>query len=164
MNGSLVAIWIKRTRRGAMERVDTAELVAGRGVVGNANQGGRRQVTLIEEEAWQRLQRELGVSFDPSVRRANLMLRGIPLRNSAGNILTIGTTRLRIAGETRPCQRMDEAVPGLRQAMSSHWGGGAFAEVLVDGVINVGDEAVWENDAEQLSFVERLVDAARRLR
>jgi MOSC domain-containing protein YiiM len=39
---------------------------------------------------------------------------------------------------------MDEAVPGLRRAMDPHWGGGAFAEVLDDGTIRVGDPAVWE--------------------
>ena len=45
----LEAIWIKRVRRGKMDPVLTAELIAGKGIVGNANQGGRRQVTIIEK-------------------------------------------------------------------------------------------------------------------
>jgi hypothetical protein len=42
---------------------------------------------------------------------------------------------------------MDDAVPGLRKAMSIPWGGGAFAEVLDDGVITIGDYAHWEESA-----------------
>ncbi len=40
--GTLEAIWLKRVRGGPMDPVASAELVAGRGLVGNANQGGRR--------------------------------------------------------------------------------------------------------------------------
>ena len=49
MTGHLRAIWIKRMKRGPMDPRETATLVPGRGLVGNANQGGRRQVTLISE-------------------------------------------------------------------------------------------------------------------
>jgi hypothetical protein len=34
---------------------------------------------------------------------------------------------------------MEEAVAGLRSAMSVPWGGGAFGEVLDDGEIAIGD-------------------------
>jgi MOSC domain-containing protein YiiM len=142
-NGELAAIWIKRFKRGPMDRVPSAELIAGKGLVGNANQGGRRQVTLIEEEAWQRMMSELGGAIDPSHRRANLMLRDFSLRDSRGRELLIGTCRIRIFGETRPCERMDEALPGLRSAMSPEWRGGAFGEVLNDAEIRVGDEVRW---------------------
>ena len=91
--GQLKAIWIKRANRGKMDPVESVELVAGKGIVGNANQGARRQVTIIEEEVWQ-----------------------------------------------APCERMEEAAPGLRQAMYADWGGGAFAMVVKGGIINVGDD------------------------
>src|SRR5919202_1521409 len=58
--GTLEAIWIKRFRRGPMDPAPTARLVAGRGIVGNANQGGKRQVTIIAREAWEAVTRELG--------------------------------------------------------------------------------------------------------
>jgi len=147
MEGVLELIWIKRARRGAMDRVSTATMVAGRGLVGNADQGRRRQVTLIEQEVWEELMRQLDASIPPNTRRANLLVSGIPLAHSRDRILRIGSCLLRIRGETRPCKRMDEALPGLRAAMQVDWGGGVFAEILDGGEIAVGDEVRWEGSA-----------------
>jgi MOSC domain-containing protein YiiM len=140
----LERIWIKRARLGPMDPVDRARIVAGRGLVGNAHQGGRRQVTLLAREHWADITHHLPTP-DPIVRRANLLLSDIELVGSRGNVLRIGSVRLQILGETRPCERMDAAVPGLRQALGVPWGGGAFAEVLNDGEVSVGEAASWES-------------------
>ena len=142
--GRLETIWLKRAHRGPMDEVDTAMLVAGRGLVDNADQGRRRQVTLIEREIWAKLMAELDASVSPSVRRANFMVSGVGLADTRGRILRVGSCRLRIAGETKPCERMDEALPGLRAAMRPEWRGGAFAEVLDDGMVSVGDVVRWD--------------------
>lgn len=142
--GRLDAIWIKRAHRGPMDPAAAAEVRAGRGIVGNADQGRKRQVTLIERETWERLMGELDAEVPPAARRANLMLSGMALAETRGRVLRIGACRFRIAGETRPCERMDEALPGLRAAIRPAWGGGAFAEALDDGTIAVGDPVTWE--------------------
>jgi hypothetical protein len=67
--GRIEAIWIKRAKRGSMDAVAKAQAVAGRGIVGNANQGGRRQVTLIDADAWETLMKTLGGTLPPSARR-----------------------------------------------------------------------------------------------
>ena len=139
----LRAIWIKRFKRGPMDAVESADLVAGRGIVGNADQGRRRQVTLIEEEVWADLMHRLGGSLAPSARRANLMVRGLALAESRGRVLHVGPCRIRIYGETKPCERMEEALPGLKVLMFPDWRGGAFGEVLDDGRIAVGDAVQW---------------------
>ncbi|MCI0662798.1 MAG: MOSC domain-containing protein [Acidobacteria bacterium] len=132
-------------KRGPMDTVSSAQLVAARGLVGNANQGGHRQVTLIEEEVWETLMAQLGSDLSPATRRANLMISGLELALSRGRVLHIGECRIRVNGETKPCERMEEALPGLKVAMYDGWKGGAYGEVLDDGQINVGDEVWWSD-------------------
>lgn len=153
-NGKLEAIWIKRAHRGAMDAAERAQLKAGRGLVGNADQGGKRQVTIIEQETWSRLMAETRGSLDPSTRRANLLISSVPLAESRKRVLQIGAVRIRIYGETKPCERMEEAQAGLRAAMYDNWGGGAYGEVLDDGEIAVGDPVGWveEQKTERQGF------------
>jgi MOSC domain-containing protein YiiM len=144
MPGTLDRIWIKRAHRGKMDPVDRATLVAGRGLEGNANYGGRRQVTLLSREQWADATRTLGADVAPAARRANLFIAGIDFEQSRGRIIRIGACRIRVLGETRPCERMDEACNGLRAALDPHWRGGAFGEVLDDGEIVIGDVVDWD--------------------
>jgi len=127
-----------------MDARQSATLIEGKGVQGNVDRSSRRQVTLIEREVWDALMRETGSSAPPSTRRANLMVSGISLADTRKRVLRIGGTRLEIAGETKPCERMEEAVSGLRAAMYDNWRGGAFAKVLTGGEIRVGDVVDWE--------------------
>jgi MOSC domain-containing protein YiiM len=142
--GRLEEIFLKRMKRGPMDGVNRATLITGRGIVGNANQGGRRQVTILSREKWLALMAQLSADLEPRARRANIVLSGIDLENSRGRILRIGACRLRVRGETRPCEQMEEALSGLQAAMRPHWGGGAFAEVIDGGEITVGDDVGWE--------------------
>ena len=91
------------------------------------------------------MMRDLCAAVPPKARRANLLVSGLTLAQSRDRILRVGACRLRIGGETRPCERMDEALPGLRARMAVDWGGGVFAQVLDGGEISVGDEVRWES-------------------
>lgn len=144
MPGQLNAIYVKRMKRGPMDPVSEADFVAGAGIRGNANQGGRRQVTIIEKELWEKMMENLKSDLPPSTRRANLLVEGICLANTVGKTLRVGGCRILINGETKPCERMDEALPGLKDEMEPLWRGGAFGEILDSGKVAVGDEVMWE--------------------
>ena len=126
-----------------MDAVTSAQLVAGRGIVGNANQGGKRQVTLMAPELWN----DSPPSWErrtPARDERTSSCRTSFSRNSRGKTLRVGTVRIRIYGETRPCDKMDDAMPRIRAALGVPWGGGAFGEVWTTGAITIGDPADWD--------------------
>ena len=147
--GRIERLWVKRAHRGAMDARESITLIANRGVEGSADRGGRRQVTILEREVWDALARELGSDAGPETRRANVLVSGIDLRASRGRVLRLGGTRVRIAGEVKPCERMEEAVTGLRALMYPEWRGGAFGQILDGGTVSVGDVAEWEEPASR---------------
>jgi hypothetical protein len=65
-SGRIDAIWIKRAHRGPMDAVSEATLIAGQGLAGNVDRSRRRHVALVEREAWERCEIEVGASADPS--------------------------------------------------------------------------------------------------
>ncbi len=156
--GVVEQIWLKRAKRGPMDAVASARVRAKRGLVGSANQGGRRQITLLEAERWAEhlaaIGREDDASLGPARRRANVLVRGISLINSRGRVLRIGAVRVQIAGETKPCHQMDEVYPGLQAVMRPAWGGGAFAMILDDGEIAIGDPISWDESTDPPSLFD----------
>jgi len=137
--GRLEAIWVKRSHSGSMDPVESAVLAKGQGIVGNADQGGWRQVTLLSSEQWAKA---VGRDVSPQIRRANLLVSGINLYESRNWKVKIAGNEMLVRGETKPCKLMDELKPGLQEALRPNWGGGAYAQVLSDGEIKVGDEVI----------------------
>ena len=142
--GEIVSIWVKPAHGKPMQPVDSARLLPGFGLEGGVDCGPTRQVTFIEEERWAEMMAELEADLDPSVRRANVLIRGLDLEESRGRFLTIGGSRLEIRGETRPCRLMDEMHDGLQEAMKPEWRGGAYAAILEGGEIRLGDRVEME--------------------
>ena len=153
MNGRLEAIWLKRAHGGPMDAVSSAT-IAELGLVGSADNNRYRPVTLIERDVWSALTHSVGSSAPPEERRANLMISGLSLAESRGRMLQIGGVRLRIAGETKPCEQMEDVAPGLQAAMRANWGGGGFAKVVTEGTINVGDAVAWVSDTDDVSATQ----------
>lgn len=141
--GRVERIWVKRAHEGPMDEAEVATLEPGKGIVGNADTGGRRQVTLVALDRWRRAEEELGAEVDPSLRRANVLVSGIELVGPRDRTVRIGSCRLLVHGETPPCAVMDAQHQGLRAALEADWGGGAYGEVLDAGEIRVGDPVEW---------------------
>jgi len=127
-----------------MDNVAAAELIENRGIKGNADQKGMRQITIITQENWINMMKELKMNLDPSLRRANVLVRGISLLGTRNRILRLGNCLIHVRGETRPCEQMDEASPGLKKVMQVNWNGGIFGTIVKGGIIKIGNQAVFE--------------------
>ena len=143
---ALRAIFLKRALGGPMDEVACARVRANLGLEGNVHQGSRRQITLLEEERWQAFMRRLGADIPYRARRANLIVSGMDLSaGRGGRILLVGSCRIQILGETKPCERMEGLLAGLEALMYPDWGGGAFGIAINDASIDVGARVCWED-------------------
>ncbi|MAB88781.1 MAG: MOSC domain-containing protein [Planctomycetota bacterium] len=142
--GQLDKIWVKRTKHGPMDGREAVDLVVGEGVVGNADTGGRRQVTVLDAARWAEACGRLGRDVDPSSRRANFLVSGVDLEGTTGRRLAIGSCVVLVNGETVPCEPLDASVPGIKAALQQDWAGGVYGQVVVGGAIAVGDPVAFE--------------------
>lgn len=136
----LLRIWLRPSTRTPPRPVERATAVAGVGLEGDHAHGGKRQVTLLSRESWADALAELGGGeLDPSSRRANLLVEGVDLGATIGKRLRVGAVELMVMGETRPCQLMDDARLGLRDALVPACRGGVFAQIVSGGEVATGD-------------------------
>ncbi len=145
----IVSIHIAAKGRGPMQAVDSVRAVPGKGLVGDRyflgagsfsqNPGTGREVTLIEMEAIEALQRELGLEIPPGDARRNIVTSGLALNHLVGREFSVGAVRLRGMRLCEPCKDLagmtgkPSILPGLIHR------GGLRCEILSEGVIQVGD-------------------------
>lgn len=140
LTGTLLGIARRSKPRDPMETVDAALVTTDAGLNGDCH--GRepgRQVTVISVEAWKDACRDLGFEVPWTMRRANLVIGGIDLRNSVGARISIGDLILEITEENPPCRVMDIQQLGLRKALKPQWRAGVACRVLSAGSVRVGD-------------------------
>ena len=136
----LLGIAHRTVPRAPMEQAESAEITCERGVANDLRgKPGKRQVTVLAREAWQRACAELGSELDWTLRRANLLVEGVDLQEASGAGLRIGDALLEICCETDPCALMDKFRSGLREALEPEWRGGVSCRVLEGGLVRIGD-------------------------
>jgi MOSC domain-containing protein YiiM len=138
MTGRIAGIAIKPEHYAPMQEVAEAR-VGDSGIEGSAWATTVRRVTLLFAEQWTEVQRELGVEIPWLLRRANVLVSGVHPRDIMKRQIRLGEVELLIHGETKPCERMDEAHPGLRAALRPDLRGGVYGSVVQAGRIAVGD-------------------------
>jgi MOSC domain-containing protein YiiM len=132
-----------------MESQQAVQAVAGRGLEGdryfekqgtftdNPNTTGR-QVTLIESEAIDALERDYNYKLDYTDARRNIVTRGVPLNHLLDQEFTIGQVRLRGVRLNEPCNHLASLTDAIVKQGLVHRGG-LRADILTDGLIRVGD-------------------------
>ena len=142
----LMRIWLKPVKGEPLQEVEHASVRSNHCLVGNAERGGPRQVTVLSAEDREAANAEADAALGPSARRANILVTVLgDLVESTGRVLRVGWARIQVTGETRPCGLMDAAHQGLRAAMEVGWRGGVHGIALNDADLAVGDEVSWES-------------------
>ena len=136
----LLEIAVASAKGVPIEVLKTASVTCESGIDGDYR--GRfptRQVTVVAREAWELACADLGSHVPWTVRRANLLVQGVDLEETAGSVLRVGDVLLEVDRETTPCDLMDEARDGLRAALDKGWRGGVTCRVIEAGRLQVGD-------------------------
>ena len=112
------------------------------GIQGDARGSKKqRQITILFEDDWKKVCKDLNSSLHWTTRRANLFISGINGPQEENSIINIGKIKLKINYETDPCDVMEKQKPGLKKALTPDWRGGVCCSVIQGGKIKIGDKA-----------------------
>ena len=145
--GVVEGIFVSATARVEPAPVEYVSAVAGRGLRGDryfaaegtfSGQGGTgRDLTLIEAEALEALERELDIRLAPSAARRNVLTRGVALNDLVGRRFSIGDVECVGRRLCEPCSHLEQLTEdGVLRGLAGR--GGLRADVLSGGVISVG--------------------------
>jgi MOSC domain-containing protein YiiM len=147
-SGSVVSIHVAPARGAPTTPVDDVRVVPAMGLYGDRHFGRAsnapgsprpdREITLIEIETIEALERDHGVSLSPGDARRNIVTRGVALNHLVGREFTVGEVTLRGISLCEPCAHLaslthENVLPGLVHR------GGLRAQILTEGVIRLGD-------------------------
>jgi len=140
MNGEVLGIARRSKSREPMETPNEVIVTIEAGVDGDCHGSEPdRQVTVISADSWRDACRDLGITVPWTMRRANLLLGGIDLRETSGAMISIGDVQLEVVEENPPCRVMDIQQIGLRKALKPDWRAGVTCRVRSGGMLRVGD-------------------------
>ena len=129
-----------------MEELQEALIGETFGVEGDARGAKypRRQVTVLAREDFEAALLDLAGPAGPpelpwTARRANLLVEGLRLPRAKGAVIAVGSALLEVTAQTVPCERMNEAYPGLLKALYPVWRGGVTCRVSKGGIVKIGE-------------------------
>jgi MOSC domain-containing protein YiiM len=138
-----------------MRSVKRVNAIAARGLEGDRyynlsgtyskHPGDGRHVTLIESEALDALRGEYKIELEPGLARRNIVTRAVALNHLVGREFRIGAVILRGTRLCEPCAHLDRLTQSGTMRGLIHRGG-LRAEVIVGGIIGVGDPIVVVED------------------
>lgn len=146
-SGKILGLQRKAKLRADLEPLEKATVTVEKGIEGDARGVMKdAQITLISKEARDAAMADLKPTRDVewTARRANVFVDGMEFNESTGARISIGDVELEVMSETDPCDIMDKAYPGLKDALTPDWRGGCRTRVLKGGTVNMGDTITME--------------------
>lgn len=149
LKGEVVDIFIRPEESQPTLELSQVHAVPGRGLEGDyffrlnldQNPGSGREITLIEIEALQAVNRDYDVGLEPGESRRNILTRGISLNHLVGKKFMVGEVTLLGIRLCEPCSHL----AGLTQKKvlpSLVHRGGLRAKILTEGTIHTGDSVL----------------------
>jgi MOSC domain-containing protein YiiM len=146
--GEVISIQVAEKAGSTMVALNEARVVMGRGLEGDRyfNQVGTysdrpdpgREVTLVEFEAIEALQRDFQIKLESKDTRRNIVTKGVPLNHLVGGVFKVGNVSLRGIRLCEPCSYLESLTKqGVEKGLLHR--GGLRAQILSDGTIRVGD-------------------------
>ena len=148
--GKVESIYIASAAKAASQSVEEVVALPGGGLEGDryAAKSGTfykpepdYELTLIEAEAIEALQREFKIELPPGDARRNIVTRDVPLNHLVGKEFSIGAVRIRGIRLCEPCEHLQK-VTGKKLIKGLLHRGGLRAQILSEGTIHVGDAVV----------------------
>jgi len=149
-SGKLLAIAIAPQAKGAMENVESVEVVVGEGLRGDRYGAGigaaqfqdrrapEKEVTLIAKEAIEAANDEFNYTIDHLQTRRNLLTEDVPLNDLVGTTFRVGQVLLKGLELCEPCGYLESRTfRGIKAALKHR--GGLRCCVIEGGNIRVGD-------------------------
>ena len=135
----IVAIHIAKATRLPMRAVDTVEVEAGRGLVGDRYHGTRhRHVTVQSLEELAEAERRHGGTIDPGLTRRNVTINTGTVPRKPHHRWAIGEIELEVVRDAAPCKLLEDTLGrDARLALSRR--AGVVCRVLSDGTLSIGD-------------------------
>ncbi len=147
--GQVTAIYIAADAGADMQEVAKVRALPGKGLEGDryaarkgtysSRNGPDREVTLLEEEALEALQRDYEHDLAAAESRRNLITRGVALNHLVGRTFMVGEVKLRAIRLCDPCHYL-EKVTGKPVFQGLIHRGGLRAQILTEGTIRQGDQ------------------------
>ena len=146
--GTIEAIAVRSCKNGPMEELPQAEARTGGGIEGDLPAPLDRGITLLSADQWEQVTRELDRDLPWHTRRANVLVSGPGLGRLIGQEIQVGSVRVAVTGETKPCKLMEQLCPGLRAALTPERRGGVHGRITQSGTLVIGDEIVLLEEAD----------------
>jgi len=140
----IIGLGIAKNSSQKIEEVSEAELIAGKGIVGDRhfheNNSVRSQITLIESENIDYYNNKFKTNYSYLDFRRNVITKGIDLNDLVGKKLLIGDIEIKGHDLCRPCKHLEETLKGKDIIKEFIRKGGLRCEILISGTIKLGDE------------------------
>ncbi len=154
--GEVIAIHVASIAAELPHAVASVRVLPGHGLEGDryargqgtfSDRSGRRDLSLIEEEALDAFGRESGVALSAAESRRNILTRGIRLNDLVDREFMVGAVRVRGLRLCEPCTHLQRLThPATLKGLVHR--GGLYAAILSEGEIAVGDRIARIDGAE----------------